>query len=158
MTEKAVLLFHFEAGNVLLIEKLRGLGQGKINAPGGRVESGESWSEAAIRETAEETGRVVTGLTLVARLDFTFVTGYHLDVRVFFSDRGHGALRPCDEAIPFWCPVTALPWARMWRDDALWLPPSLAGQGVNARFLFDKDEMLRADCNIVDRSLVPIDG
>ena len=158
MTERAVLLFHFDGNRVLLIQKLRGLGQGKINAPGGRVEPGETWSEAALRETAEETGRVVSEPELVARLDFTFTNGYRLDVRAFFSRQGSGEIRPCEEAIPFWCPVARIPWAQMWRDDLLWLPPALEGNGVDGRFLFDQDEMLRAECTVMHRSLVPIDG
>jgi ADP-ribose pyrophosphatase YjhB (NUDIX family) len=39
---------------VLLIMKKTGLGKGKVNAPGGRLEPGESFLEAAIRECREE--------------------------------------------------------------------------------------------------------
>jgi hypothetical protein len=38
----ATLLFVVQGGQVLLIRKKRGLGAGKINGPGGRLEPGES--------------------------------------------------------------------------------------------------------------------
>jgi 8-oxo-dGTP diphosphatase len=46
----ATLLFIIEGDRILLIEKKRGLGSGKVNAPGGRLEPGETAFEAAIRE------------------------------------------------------------------------------------------------------------
>ena len=47
----ANLCFIVKDGRVLLIRKKRGLGAGKINAPGGKLESGETALGAAIRET-----------------------------------------------------------------------------------------------------------
>ena len=50
----ATLLFVIRAGKVLLIHKKRGLGAGKINGPGGKLEPGETPKQCAIRETTEE--------------------------------------------------------------------------------------------------------
>ena len=50
----ATILFIIKDGQVLLIEKKTGLGAGKINGPGGKIEPGETPLEAAIRETQEE--------------------------------------------------------------------------------------------------------
>ena len=50
----ANLCFIVKDGRVLLIRKKRGLGAGKINGPGGRLEPGETTLAAAIRETQEE--------------------------------------------------------------------------------------------------------
>ena len=50
----ATLLFVIQEGSVLLIRKKRGLGAGKINAPGGRLDPGESFPQCAIREVQEE--------------------------------------------------------------------------------------------------------
>ncbi len=59
-TEEATLLFAFDGGGrVLLIHKKRGLGKGKINGPGGRLEAGETPVQAAVRETREEVGNGV---------------------------------------------------------------------------------------------------
>ncbi|MEM9057182.1 MAG: NUDIX domain-containing protein, partial [Pseudomonadota bacterium] len=49
----ATLLFVVRGGEVLLIHKKRGLGAGKINGPGGRVEPGETVQECAVREVRE---------------------------------------------------------------------------------------------------------
>ena len=37
---RATLLFVIKEGQVLLIHKKRGLGQGKVNGPGGKIEAG----------------------------------------------------------------------------------------------------------------------
>lgn len=47
-------------GALLLIERGRGMAVGSWSIPGGRVESGESVTEAVVREVAEETGLAVT--------------------------------------------------------------------------------------------------
>ncbi len=54
--DRAVLTFIRCEGRLLLIVKKRGLGQGKVNAPGGRLEPGETPEQAAVRETREEVG------------------------------------------------------------------------------------------------------
>ena len=57
-TELATLCFVIRDGQILLIHKKRGLGAGKINGPGGRIESGETAEQGAIRETQEEVGEI----------------------------------------------------------------------------------------------------
>ena len=52
----ATLLFDRRGGRALLVRKKRGLGAGKINAPGGRLEPGEAPRDAAVREVREELG------------------------------------------------------------------------------------------------------
>ena len=45
--DTATLLFVIQQGRALLIRKKRGLGAGKINAPGGRLERDEAPIDAA---------------------------------------------------------------------------------------------------------------
>lgn len=144
----ATLLFLFRGDEVLLIHKKRGLGMGKINGPGGRLEPGESYPAAAVRETEEETGLRVSGLWETAELSFVFVDGYSLHAKIFFADRFEGEPSESDEAIPFWCPVKEIPWHRMWADDPLWLKPALLGNYVTGRFIFDGDDMLSHELEI----------
>jgi len=158
MMERAALVWLFQGKQVLLIHKLRGLGKGKINAPGGRLEAGESWEQAGRRELREETSLEAGPLTEVAALDFRFLDGYQLEVRAFFASAVGGTPRPCEETDPFWLPVAALPWHRMWKDDPLWLPHCLSGNRVEASFLFDGDAMLEARVKICGRSLAPMLG
>ena len=64
--EKAVLCYLFDGDKVLLIHKKTGLGRGKVNAPGGRIEAWEMPKEAAVRELQEETGITPQDLEEVA--------------------------------------------------------------------------------------------
>jgi len=141
-TMRGTLMFVISEGQALLIRKKRGLGAGKINAPGGKIDPGETPLQAAIRETEEEVG--VTPLDPEERgeLSFQFVDGLRLHVRVFFSNRWVGDPRESDEAIPMWTPLGAMPYDEMWADDRVWVPELLAGRRFTLRALFDDDEML----------------
>jgi len=139
--DRAVIVFVRAGSEVLLIRKKRGLGQGKINGPGGRLEDGESYIRAAVRETEEEVGITPAELTRTADLSFVFTDGYSLYVEVFVADAYSGTLIETDEADPFWCPTDAIPYAQMWADDALWLPHVLDGSYVSGKFVFEGDSM-----------------
>ena len=84
-TEKAVLCFVVDNDQILLIHKKTGLGAGKINGPGGRIEPGETPLEAAIRETTEETGITPIAPVQQADLSFVFTNGYSLHGSVFLA-------------------------------------------------------------------------
>ena len=143
VTDTATLLFVVRGGEVLLIRKKRGLGAGKINAPGGRLEAGESPRECALRETQEEVGVIPTGVRERGELRFQFVDGYALHCHVFSADGCTGAAIETDEATPQWVPLAAIPYAEMWADDRLWLPMMLSGRTpFRGRFIFDGDTMV----------------
>jgi 8-oxo-dGTP diphosphatase len=138
----ATLMFVRSGDDVLLIRKLRGLGAGKINGPGGRLEPGESPLQAAIRETTEEVCIVPADVAARGELRFQFVDGYRLHGHVFVAHSHRGTPMATDEAVPYWFRAAELPFDEMWADDRLWLPHVLAGQVVDGRFVFDGDTML----------------
>ncbi|MBN1981828.1 MAG: 8-oxo-dGTP diphosphatase [Chitinivibrionales bacterium] len=140
--ERAVLCFIQSADRLMLIHKKTGLGAGKINAPGGRIEAGESALQAAIRETQEEIGLIPANLVEMGQLFFIFTDGYSLHGTVFKSDQYSGSPIETDEAAPFWCPLNAIPYNAMWEDDRYWLPQVLAGNCIRGYFIFDGDIML----------------
>lgn len=141
-TERATLLFVVRDGKVLLIHKKKGLGAGKINAPGGRIEPGELPQEAAIREVQEELGITPLGVEPRGELKFQFVDGYSILAHVFVAQDCDGPPRETDEARPLWTPLDRIPYERMWADDRVWLPWVLEGGRVHGRFVFDDDRML----------------
>lgn len=140
--DEATLLFVIEDGRILLIRKKRGLGAGKINGPGGRLEPGETPLQAAVREVEEELVVTPTGLQDMGELFFQFVDGYSIHVSVFRADGHVGEPTETDEAIPLWFDLDAIPYDEMWADDRLWLPLVLAGERIRGRFIFDGDEMV----------------
>ena len=142
--EHAVILFILDGEQILLIDKKRGLGHGKVNGPGGRLEPGESPYQAAVRETREEVGLVVSQLTEHALLQFVFTNGYTLEVTVFTTASYSGEMIETDEARPFWSTQSEIPYDRMWADDRIWLPQVLAGSYVRGQFVFDADSMLES--------------
>lgn len=143
----ATLLFVVEQepngqGRILLIEKKRGLGAGKVNGPGGRLEQGETPLVAAMRELREELGVGARGVVEHGELSFHFVDGYRLHCHVFRAVACEGEPIETDEAVPLWTPLDSIPFERMWADDALWLPLLLSGERFRGRFVFDGTRML----------------
>lgn len=141
-TDKATLLFVVRDGQILLIRKKRGLGAGKVNGPGGRLEPGESTRACAIREVEEELRVTPTGVAEMGRLRFQFQDGYALEAHVFRADGCIGTATETDEATPLWTPLDRIPFGEMWADDALWLPLMLEGKRIDGRFVFDGEAML----------------
>lgn len=141
-TEHAVLCFIRRGDQVVLIHKKTGLGKGKINGPGGRIEEGETAAQAAIRECEEEIGLTPIDPVKVADLSFIFTDGYSLHGTAFLAHDFTGEMIETDEAKPFWQQVDDLPFDRMWADDELWLPEALEGTKKAGRFVFSDDTMV----------------
>jgi 8-oxo-dGTP diphosphatase len=139
--ERGTLCFVLREKQILLIEKKRGLGAGKVNGPGGRIEPGETAEQAAIRETQEELGITPVGIGWAGELHFQFRDGYALHCSVYRAAEFHGELVETAEAKPFWHPVSAMPYDRMWADDEHWMPRLLAGERFRGWFEFDGDRM-----------------
>jgi 8-oxo-dGTP diphosphatase len=140
--DRAVLCFLVEDGQVLLIHKKTGLGAGKINGPGGRIQSKEEEKHAAIRELQEEVGLTPLDPQKHGELSFIFSDGYSIHGTVFVSTKFAGEMVETDEAKPFWCPIDSIPYEEMWQDDPYWLPEVLAGNHIRGYFIYDNDVMV----------------
>ena len=139
---RASLCFVQQEGMVLMIRKKRGLGAGKINAPGGRLNPGETAIQAAIRETEEEVGVTPLNLSHRGELHFQFTDGLALHCAVFLALGCVGQPIETDEAIPYWMEPSAIPYHDMWEDDAHWLPGMLEGKSFKGYFHFTDEVML----------------
>jgi len=148
--EDAVLCFvrDLENNKVLLINKKTGLGAGLINAPGGRIEKGETPVAAAIRETREEVGLTVDRLNHGGDLFFQFLDGHSIRGFVFWTEHWSGEPIETSEADPFWCEIHRIPYERMWSDDSWWLPHLLANRPFVGRFVFDGENMMSMSMDV----------
>jgi 8-oxo-dGTP diphosphatase len=142
---RATLLFVVKDGRILLIEKKRGLGAGKINGPGGKIDPGETPIESAIRETQEELCVTPLNPRKCGELRFAMTMSPHILCHVFRADEVTGEPRETEEAIPLWTDVDAIPYARMWEDDRHWLPYLLCERGFLGRFVFREETMQSMD-------------
>ena len=146
--ERATLLFVRKNGKLLLIHKKRGLGAGKINGPGGRLDPGETPRQAAIREVQEELCVTPTGVRQAGELLFQFTNGHSIHGYVFTATGLKGTPKETYEATPLWVSEKDIPYHKMWADDRIWLPLMLAGKKFTGRFLFDDDTMLGCEMEL----------
>jgi 8-oxo-dGTP diphosphatase len=143
--DPATLVFVFEGDEILLINKKTGLGKGKVNAPGGKVDPGESPEECAVRECREELGITVSNLEYCGQHRFQFVDGYSIHVWVYRTQIYQGEPVETREARPLWVRQDRIPYDRMWEDDYLWLPMLIRGERFQTRWIFDGDRMVDYD-------------
>lgn len=140
--DPATLVFVIRDGKILLINKKTGLGKGKINGPGGKVEAGESPQDCAIRECQEELKITVSDLQYCGQHRFQFVDGYSIHVWVYLTSEFEGVPTETIEAKPLWVALDSIPYDQMWEDDRIWIPMMLRGERFQSRWIFDGDKML----------------
>lgn len=149
--KKHAVVTYIKRGNeLLLIEKKRGLGAGKINVPGGHIEVNETPYEAAVRETREEVHLEVSNLKLMGYLYFRFKDGLTMKGLVYITEKYSGEEKETDEAKPFWCPLDSIPYDKMWADDIVWIPEVLKGRYFRGYFEFNGDTMTRREVQFYD--------
>ncbi len=142
-TERCVLTYVIDGGNILLIYKKRGMGTGYLNGPGGHIELEETKKEAAVRETKEETGLDVENLEERGTLYFQFRDGTRMLGYVFVTSSYSGTLiDECDETKPFWERIEDIDFTKMWEDDRLWFPLLLENKKFEGYFIFDDRVMV----------------
>ncbi len=138
--EEATLCFPVADGEILLIEKKRGVGAGLYNGPGGKIEPGETPREAAHREVREEIRTSVPELTKMGELGFVMDGDPFMYVHVYRAPGIEGTPAETPEARPEWFAIEDIPYDQMWPDDRYWLPMLLNGTTFEGQFVFGKDE------------------
>jgi 8-oxo-dGTP pyrophosphatase MutT (NUDIX family) len=116
---------------------------GKWNGYGGKVDAGETFLSAAVRELHEESGihLQTEDLTHVGIIYFSFATQKDRDqeCHVFVHKNFRGEAQETDEMMPQWRDINAIPYEKMWADDIYWMPRILAGEFVEYRFHFSDE-------------------
>jgi 8-oxo-dGTP pyrophosphatase MutT (NUDIX family) len=126
----------------LLQRKAQGLfGEGRWNAPGGKMLRWELPERAAAREMYEETALRVSGLHFGGILNFYLGESKQLDQTVFLfvCSKSTGRMRRSSEGELRWFSVDAIPYRDMWEDDRVWLPLLLDGKGFEGNFYFSEN-------------------
>lgn len=128
---------------VLLGEKLTGLGIGKLVGPGGKSEGAETPAETAVREVWEEVGVHLEPADLkpLAVIEYPFIDRPALSQRshAFMATTFRGEPQSSSELEPGWWDMVHIPFDRMWSDARLWLPRAFAGEFLRATFEIGPD-------------------
>jgi 8-oxo-dGTP pyrophosphatase MutT (NUDIX family) len=128
---------------VLLGLKKQGFGPGKWGGFGGKIETGETATGAAIRELEEEAGvRIAEGsLQLLGLLTFVFPAkpAWNQVVYVFVATEWEGTPVESTEMDPAWFAINDIHYDQMWQDGIHWLPRILAGERILGHFTFKDD-------------------
>lgn len=127
---------------ILLAMKKRGLGEGKYNGVGGKIENGETPESAMIRETKEEINVIPTKYEKVALVEFDeYYKGnkQNLIFHMYMVYDWVGEPFESEEMNPKWFGINDIPYDKMFPADKYWLPLVLDGKKVRAYFNFDED-------------------
>lgn len=100
-------MIYDENGNVLVQDRV-GSNWAGITFPGGHVERGESFTDAAIREVYEETGLTVSKLQLCGIQDFFLDDGTRYCVYFYKTNCFSGDLCSSVEGDVFWTSLSTL--------------------------------------------------
>ena len=141
-TKQTTLLYIIKDDKILLAEKKRGFGVGKINGIGGKLEKGETVEQAMIRETQEEIGVTPLSCQHLATITFRF-GGFESEetevTTVFVASEYKGEIIETDEMRPFWYEIDKIPYDKMFSADKIWFPEVLKGKHFTCEVVFDKD-------------------
>lgn len=147
---RATLLFVIRDGEILLIRKKRGLGAGKMNGPGGKIDAGETPVQCAVREVEEELCITVLDPVEIGILRFQFVDGLAIECHVFRATEFSGNVQETAEAKPHWTPLDAIPLHEMWEDDRYWMDHLVHTRKFRGYFEFDGELMLSKRMDLVE--------
>ena len=139
---RTTLLYIVKDNKVLLAEKKRGFGVGKINGVGGKIEPGESIEQGMIRETFEEINVKPINYEQRAVIHFNlFYKGEWAkeDTYVFVASDYQGIIQESEEMKPQWFNIDEIPFDKMFSGDKLWVGELLKGKHFEAFVDFDKD-------------------
>jgi 8-oxo-dGTP diphosphatase len=142
---QVTLLFLQREDEILLAMKKRRFGAGKWNGTGGKVEPGETFQQAAIRECEEEIGVTPHILQKVGELHFFDLPDVEHYAHVYTASEWEGVPQESEEMAPRWFKVNEIPFDMMWPDDIYWMPLMLAGKQFKGTFTVENDILIACD-------------
>ncbi|OHA79030.1 MAG: hypothetical protein A2V96_01885 [Candidatus Yonathbacteria bacterium RBG_16_43_6] len=129
--------------HILLGRKKRGVGVGKWNGFGGKVEQGEKIEDAGRREVLEEAGIHLPDIEKTGIIHFEFEGSPEIwEVHIFRAKEFLGDPTESEEMEPKWFAIDEIPFEYMWQDDKFWVPLFLKGVKFKGKFSFDSENRL----------------
>ena len=145
--KKTTIVFPIGKSRVILGMKKRGFGEGWWNGFGGKLEMGETYEEAARRETLEEVGIHTNNLLHVANLHFYFNDMLGVVSKAYICTSFTGTPVETEEMRPEFFETSQLPYDTMWPADKLWIPKALSSNSqrpLGFVIRFDEDKSFRS--------------
>lgn len=137
-------LYFIKNGKILLGRKKKGFGKDKLLGIGGKVDAGETIAEAVSRECLEEVRVKPIGFQKIAIIDFYFplldkFKFWNQQVIYYVARDWEGEITETEEIFPAWFDITKIPFAEMWPDAQYYLPSIVAGNYIEAEFLYNEN-------------------
>jgi len=141
MVKQTTLCIIKKEHQILLGMKKTGFGIGKYCGFGGKVEAGESYRVAAVRELQEESGLMTSPADLLAqgsiRYYFPAQPAWDLQLHLFTAGSWQGTPHESAEMRPCWFGLDQIPYSQMWDDARYWFPVILEGKYIEAEITYD---------------------
>lgn len=150
----ATLCYVRQGGKTLMVhvKKAGGIHEGKWNAPGGKLDAGESPEECVVREIREETGLIISDAELKGVLTFPAFQGASAKpgkdwyVFVFVARKVAGILTSSSpEGELKWVPDAELVGLNLNAGDKLFLPLLDRPGSFSAKITYDGDKVVSHD-------------
>ncbi len=142
------VVFLMKDDQILLAMKKVRFGAGKWNGLGGKPNTGETMSQAAVREVFEESGVKIKAKDLEKRAIIEFHSPVFGDVEthVYRIYTWNGEAQETEEMAPQWFNISEIPYEAMWSTDKVWIPKVIAGDIFRGEVWFDEqDETERSE-------------
>jgi len=126
---------------ICLAMKKRGLGEGKWNGVGGKLNQDETLIDALLRETKEEINVDLLEFKEVGKIDFKFPDNpqWRNESHIFIATKWANEPQESEEMSPKWFTYNKIPYSKMWGTDKDWIPMVLTGNKINGNVVFDKN-------------------